>query len=80
MSMMSPGVGVPGAGKLIPDANAWGSSAGSSAAAGAGGLGSFESQQRQQQQQKQQQQLPVQQPKAPDSFSFVMDAMQNSIK
>lgn len=70
--MMRPGVGgsaggmLVGAGKVIPDDIAWGG-------VGKGGVGVGGGQQQQQQQQPQAK-------KTPDSFSFVLDAMHDSIK
>ena len=59
------GTTVPAGGKVIPDVSALGVKT-------AGAAGGWQQQQQQQQQQGQE--------KAPDSFSFVMDAMQDSIK
>lgn len=67
--------GVPGGVKTIPDASLWGgvgiaSQPGSVSGVGEGGAGTG------QHSRQQQQQLP----KAPDSFNFVRDAMEDFIK
>lgn len=72
--MMRPGMG---AGKNIPDANLWGvatqgGGAGLGAGVGVGGSGTGQHSQQAQQQQRL--------TRAPDSFSFVRDAMDDLIK